>query len=521
VRAAFGILLPLLLALVLSPETTLAQPTPADVYVEQAVLEFDEKRYDEALENLRRALQVEPDHREALYYTGVVHMARGRPEEAISFLERALAKAPDNVPIVFQLGLAHFARQDFDRAQPLLERAFRADPTLDGLGYYVGYLRYRRKDHRGALNAFRGGRVSNPQLQQLTRLYTGLALAGAGLPTQATAELQAAARLAPASPVTGSVERLRDTIVAARQQERRLAVELRLGAFYDDNVAVVPERDRSVLTTRLLRGAKHESTGELLGARIDHVWLREGAFDATVGYSFFGTYNNELPSFNVTDHLGTLGSSYRTALGAMPLQLSSQYAFDILFLDDDEFVRRHSVTLAGAAVESDRHLTQVYGRYQRKDFNEEPPRPDQRDIRDGNNYMGGFLHLLRFAQDRHFIKAGYQVDYEDTEGANFEYLGHRVLLGGQYTLPWAGIRLKYDFDVHIREYSSINTVAELTGQSSKKRQDEEVTNILRIEVPLPAGFTVSGEYQSSINQSNVAVFDYTRNVVSMSVSWTY
>jgi hypothetical protein len=64
-------------------------------------------------------------------------------------------------------------------------------------------------------------------------------------------------------------------------------------------------------------------------------------------------------------------------------------------------------------------------------------------------------------------------------------------------------------------------VAELTGQSSKKRQDEEVTNILRIEVPLPAGFTVSGEYQSSINQSNVAVFDYTRNVVSLTLSWTY
>jgi hypothetical protein len=163
----------------------------------------------------------------------------------------------------------------------------------------------------------------------------------------------------------------------------------------------------------------------------------------------------------------------------------------------------------------------VYGRYQRKDFNEEPPRPPQRDIRDANNYMGGFLHLLRFADDRHFIKAGYQLDYEDTEGANFEYLGHRVLLGAQYTLPWASIRLKYDFDVHIRGYSNTNTVAELTGEGSKRRHDEEFTNIVRIEVPLPAGFTVSGEYQSSINQSNVAVFDYTRNVVSLTLSWTY
>jgi len=519
VGAASGIIVGLVLALFIG--TAAAQPTPADVYVEQAVLDFDEKRYEQALDNLRRALEAESEHREALYYSGVVHMARGRPEQAIAFLERALAQAGNNLPIMLQLGLAHFARQDYDRAQPLLERVFRADRTLDGLGYYVGFLRYRSRDHRGALAAFRTGRVSNPELQQLTRLYTGLALAASGLPTQATAELQEAVRLSPASPVTGSVERLRDTIVAARQQERRLAIDLRLGGFYDDNVAVVPDGDRSVPATRLLRGAKHESTGELLGARVDYVWLREGAFDATVGYSFFGTYNNDLPSFNVTDHLGTLGGSYRTALDTMPLQLTAQYAFDILFLDDDELVRRHSATLAGALVESARHLTQVYGRYQRKDFNEEPPRPVQRDIRDANNYMGGFLHLLRFADDRHFLKAGYQLDYEDTEGANFEYLGHRVLLGAQYTLPWASIRLKYDFDVHIRGYSNTNTVAALTGEGSKRRHDEEFTNIFRIEVPLPAGFTVSGEYQSSINQSNVAVFDYSRNVVSLTLSWTY
>lgn len=305
--AASGIIV--LLTLALFPAIACAQPTTADVYVEQAVLDFDDKRYEQALDNLQRALQIEPGHREALYYMGVVNMARGRHEDAIPFLERALARAPDDAPIVFQLGLAHFARQDYDRARPLLERAFRADPALDGLGYYVGFVRYRSRDYRGALAALRGGRVSNPELQQLSRLYIGLALAGSGLPTQATAELQEAVRLAPASPVTGSVERLRDTIVAARQHERRLAVELRLGGFYDDNVVVVPDRDRSVLATRLLRGAAHESTGELFGARVEYVWLRAGAFDATAGYSFFGTYNNDLPSFNVTDHLGTLGSS--------------------------------------------------------------------------------------------------------------------------------------------------------------------------------------------------------------------
>src|SRR5229473_5349193 len=63
-----------------------AQTSEADVFVAQAVVDFDDKRYDDALANLRRALEIQPDHVEALYYTGVVEMAR-RSEEHTSELQ--------------------------------------------------------------------------------------------------------------------------------------------------------------------------------------------------------------------------------------------------------------------------------------------------------------------------------------------------------------------------------------------------------------------------------------------------
>jgi len=64
VGAASGIIV--LLTLALFPAIACAQPTTADVYVEQAVLDFDDKRYEQALDNLRRALQIEPEHRVVL-----------------------------------------------------------------------------------------------------------------------------------------------------------------------------------------------------------------------------------------------------------------------------------------------------------------------------------------------------------------------------------------------------------------------------------------------------------------------
>jgi tetratricopeptide (TPR) repeat protein len=543
VRAAISLIL--VVALVVPPLAPVAraQTTEADVYVQQAVLDFDDKRFDSALDNLRRALEIEADHVEALYYMGVVHMARRRPGEAVPFLLRARQRSPSDPSVAFQLGLAYFAQQDYDQAVPLLEQVFTSNPTLDGLGYYVGFIRYRKKDYRGALAAFRAGRASDPDIQQLTRFYAGLSLAILGQPAQAIAEVEQAMRLAPGSPLTAPAERLRDTIVTARARERRLSAELRLGGFFDDNVAVVPDRDTREPLVPELRQAARESTGEFVALRLDYSWLKHFVdtelWDSTVGYSFFGTYNNDLPDFNVTNHLLTAGVTRRGAIGSMPAQAGAQYAWDVLFLNDDEFIQRNSATLFAALVESDLHLTQVFGRWQHKQYNRTPDTP-RREFRDGDNYMAGFLHLLRFSQDAHFIKVGYQFDYDDVIGRDFQYRGHRLMAGAQYTLPWGGIRLKYDFDGHLRDYVFASSFLPSTDPGSTRRQDEEMTNTFRAEIPLfsltpgfrrcPASgpgsadcvaWVLSAEYQRTDAASNIAVFDYTRNVFSLILSLTY
>lgn len=534
VRAALCLLLLVVLVVPPLPPKLVAQTTEADVYVQQAILDFDDKRYDAAMENLRHALEVEADHIEALYYMGVVHMALRRPQQAVQFLLRARQKSPADPSVGFQLGLAYFAQQQYDQALPILEEVFRANPTVDGLGYYVGFMRYRKKDYRGALEAFRQGRATDPDIQQLTRFYAGLTLTVLGLPTQALAEVEQAVRLAPGSALTGPAERLRDTIVAARGKERRLlSAELRLGGFFDDNVAVVPNRNQREPLVAELRSAKHETGGELAALRIDYAWLKHFTqredWDSTVGYSFFGTYNNDLPSFNVTNHLASAGLTYRTSLGAMPAQTGLQYAWDILFLDEDEFIRRNSLTLFGALVESDTHLTQLFGRFQAKKFNSAPGTP-RRELRDGDNYMVGFLHMIRFAQDAHFVKVGYQFDVDEVVGANFQYEGHRLLAGAQYTLPWKAIRLKYDVDAHLRDYVKKNSLLPSTNPNSKRRQDEEITQTFRTEIPFLntclrkddcVAWTLAAEYQRTLAGSNLPTFDYTRNVFSLILSLTY
>jgi tetratricopeptide (TPR) repeat protein len=517
-----------------APTPAVAQQSEADVFVAQAILAYDARKYDEALALLKDALALDPKNVEALYYTGLVLMAQQKTEQAVEVLERARALAPRDLSILFLLGVAYFALERYDQAEGPLTQVFNERPQTEGIGYYVGLIRYRKKDYQGALKAFRAETSKNPNIQQLVRFYSGLTLAILGLPEQAAQEVDAALRLQTGSALTGPAERIRDSLASARDAERRFHADVRVGFLYDSNVAVVPQPSHDP-TAESLRRRKTATPGELAALRLEYAWLRTGPWESTVTYSFFQTYNNRLPSFNVQNHLVAGALSYRAAIGSMPYQVGAQYSWDYLSLGAKDFLQRHTATLFGTLVENQGNLTTLLARFQDKDFFATPGQLEDED-RDAHNWMVGLIHVFRFAQDKHYIRVGYQFDYENADGRNYSYAGNRFLAGGQYTLPWGSTRLKYDFDLHQRHYLHANTLLPVVNPSTRERQDLEQNHIFRIEQVLapnlgptsigcsptaPCPLTLAAEYQRTVANSNLAVFDYNRNVWSLTLSWQY
>ena len=511
------------------PSPAAAQLSDADVYVAEATLAVEDRQWDRALELLRQALAKEPDHVEALYYSGVAYMGKKDPNQAIRFLEQARQKSPDDTSIIYQLGLAQFALEKYDVAQPLFEKAFAQDPTVDSLGYYVGYLRYRKGDYQGALKAFREARTSDTTIGDLTKLYAGLSLQQLGLSSQAEAEIAQIGKLSPASPLTGPAERLKNTIASSRDSSRRLRAEVKLGAFYDDNVAAEPNpsSDRAAQFAR--EGHRH-SFGELFSAAVEYDWFKMGPWTSTIGASAFGTHNNTEPSFDIDDYTGIFRISRRGTIFDIPMQTGFNYTYDYLALGYEELVQRHSMSGYLALVESARHLTNIQARIEIKRYKEkdsEPPLVIPKQLnQDATNWLVGFLHFIRFDRDRHFVKGGYQVDVEQAQGTDYSYVGHRFILGGQYTLPWNDIRLVYDFDLHYRDYQHHNLLLPSENPGTTKRNDKEITNTARMEVPLPWFFKsqtlfVTAEYTSKVVDSNLSLYSYNRNYGAVYFTWQY
>jgi hypothetical protein len=134
--------------------------------------------------------------------------------------------------------------------------------------------------------------------------------------------------------------------------------------------------------------------------------------------------------------------SRRLSVGPLPALANALYAWDTLALDGDEFLTRNTFTVSLALVEGEGNLTQIFARFQNKDFAKTTePRQVRQEERDANNWMAGFLHFVRFAQDKHFVKAGWQLDYDDTGGANYEYVGHRFSVGARARVHYRELAL--------------------------------------------------------------------------------
>ena len=89
-------------------------------------------------------------------------------------------------------------------------------------------------------------------------------------------------------------------------------------------------------------------------------------------------------------------------------------------------------------------------------------------------------------------------------------------------LPVDGLRLRYSFDIHWRDYNAgANTFFPSGNANTVRRNDTQQNHLVQLIKDLPYNLSIIGQYQRIRNDSNLAIYDYTKNVFTMILSWTY
>lgn len=117
-----------------------AAPEDADKRVALGWTYFRQERYNEALAQYNKALEINGSHFRALYNLGLAYMSVEKYERAVSAFERAIAvNANDHLPH-YQIGIALQNLGRLDEALKELQLAYKLSPGTVAVIYQLGLV---------------------------------------------------------------------------------------------------------------------------------------------------------------------------------------------------------------------------------------------------------------------------------------------------------------------------------------------------------------------------------------------
>ncbi len=122
--------------------------------INRAKLEIENKEYDKAIENCRRALELDNIFVEAYYHIGLAFNYKRKYDSAIENFERAVNFDKNHVDSWNSMGLAYEAKEDYDNALNNLSKTIEIAPDFSEGWYNIGNVHKLRKEFDKAIENY-------------------------------------------------------------------------------------------------------------------------------------------------------------------------------------------------------------------------------------------------------------------------------------------------------------------------------------------------------------------------------
>lgn len=484
---------------------------------------FQQERYGEAEPFLQEAFKAKPGDPLSGYYLGLSLIRLRRHQAAEDRFREVLQRHPDEARAHMGLGMALYHRGRFQESSAELaiaEPFLKDDPLLHA---YAGLAAAKRQADAQAVEQFiRAGNLDS-ELAADPRYQQGLTLQGQGRRQEAVesfaSALEGGADTKPAvRPAAGAM---------LSSPSKRWSALFGLSTQYDSNVVLLPSGTSPPGGSTGISD-KDDFVTVITGSG-EYRFVQNETWTVGAGYGFFQNLHARLSDFNVQDHTPTLYVQRRFGLA----QLRLQYLLDYVTVGGDAYLLSNALQSTLTLPESDRTFTQAFVRYQYKDF--KTFRDDQlgapvNQTRDGVNWMVGAMQFWQFADGRGQVRGGYTFDKDATGGgdvsqalpgrptnADWSYHGHRLSVGAWYR-PLEATTVQASFDYYRQNYRNANS---FSFSGTTVREDNIYALTGSIVRDLQSWLWVGFQYSYTRDQSNVAAFDYTRHIVSLTLGGAF
>lgn len=496
----------------------------AEIEYAKGIVEYSNRQYLNALDHFRKAADRAPDNPDAQFYLGLTLRRLGEFAEAIVALERALQLDPSKAYIHHHLGLAFFFDKRYEDALLQFQQAEQFDTQKIETHYYLGYTRYHLKQYEQVLAPMQRVIELDPALAPSAHYYRGLALYALERDKQARDAFDAVVAANPQSSAAHNAERYIVALQRREREQRLYQVQASIGYQHDDNVILEPN-DTSLLD---IPSGKSDSrmVFSLLGRLVP---LRTPQWRAGAEFNMFQSVHFTLSEFDVQSYTAGLFGRLKMDRVTLHLAASSNVTFlDSRFLSDYDLFSS-AVTLQPSATihQTEALFAVVTLRVRYSDYFDSLPQGQQASVRDRDGWTvrTGADQYVVFNRGRALARLSYRYEGNRAAGTDWEYDSHQIGLGLQTTV-WEGFTFNVDWGYARFDYKHINSFdvllfGELTAADTQKRQDDRLSAAITLTQALGRFFFLSLNWSHTTNFSNIAFFEYDRNVIALTLTGRY
>lgn len=491
----------------------------ADVNFEKGMAQYREENYEEALVLFEKAYKNNPNDPQAALYLGHTYREMQYYPEAVKYYKEALKLDPGAKDIKYLLADVLYGMGSYDEALSVIDEAINQGVKPAQSAYLKGLILAKLKRNGEASDSFKKAKELDPSLAQqadfqIAALYVQDKEYGKakdifkGLITK--------------DPASDWALFSKDYLEALEKMPPPYRLNLGFGYQYDDNVLAVPTIQGLVDVT------KQEDWKRIYNLFGEYTIFEKGPWNLKASYSLNIVQHNESDypkttagqtvfSQDTVSHTISLMPSYNTEKGVFGLLLS----YNNLSVDYTKYMESITVNPSYTFIIKGSHIGQVFAKYKRDEHSFEFLKikfgnySSNDEDKDADNIGGGIGYFYTFSNGNGLVSLKAEYDNNDADGANWDYEGVKGSAGLLY--PFLDNKLKANIfaEIYRQDFRHNHTTY------GKKRKDHTATLQTALTYTIIKPLDVSVGYTHIRDDSNIGVFDYKKNLYTLSFEYRF
>ena len=500
VISSLGILL--VFFLVASPSGVSAESP----YLTKGIEQYKMENYEEAVEILIKAREDDPSSSAAAFFLGLAYKQIVDYPKALMHFRDAVTLHPKIKEALVELVDMALQMDQNEEAKKWIEVAEQEGIYPAKIAFLKGLALRKENKNLEAIESFKRATELDGTLAQASEFQIALCLLDERKLKAAKDRFQAAVLLDPRSDLGTYARRYQDLVEERVFLERPLRVTL--GAFgqYDSNVVLQPTQ--SSLTPDITDEASRALTTT---ARVDYVPILEGPWLFNAQYAYYGNFHDKhstthdvisngiyvAPGYNFGRYALNLAANYNHALVRGPSY--------------KKYLGYFSIGPLFRLLLNQNQLLELFGGYVNQEYFRPPSTPEEdRDATGVNAYVSWIWSF----KTESFLILRYEYMEEDTDGADWANDGHRF--SASLTLPLAPkVKLQLSGQATLQDFKNTHSVFGI------KREDDIYRGSIGVTWEFYKNMDLLLQFDTTRADSNIAIYDYDRNVYSVGIEYRF